>query len=233
MKIIDSHQRLRTLWGWIDRQHNEQIAQCIPQGSRVLDVGCGYGSLVNYLTERDHDTEGIDLDPEAIAIALQLFPLINVNLVDAEHLDAYPDASFDCVVLRDSFHHLLWEHDSGRIFQNIRRILKTGGKLIVWDPNPMWILRLARKIVHHVDPQAPIETARLVLDREKFVIESLSYYETIGLPLSGGYVGLRLVPNVQVLNKSIAALNAVLSNRAVMLGLGPYICWRYRLVART
>ena len=231
MKITESYKRLNSLWGVIDHQHNEQIASHISPFSHVLDIGCGYGSLVNYLSEQGYEAEGIDIEKDVIDIAKQLFPHVNVKTMNAEDIDSISGSSFDVVVLRDALHHLIWEHESERVFQNIRRILKPGGKLVIWDPNPMWILRFARKVIHHIDPQASVEMAKSVLAREKFYIESLSYYEAIGLPLSGGYVGLQLIPNVKVFNTLIAKTNGVLSRLINLAGLGRIFCWRYLFVA--
>lgn len=231
MKINDSYKRLNSVWGWIDRQHNEQIARQIPPHSQILDIGCGYGSLVNYLSEQGHEAEGIDLEEDMIIIAKRLFPHVNVKLMNAEEVDSIPSSGFDVIILRDALHHLVWEHESKRVFENIRRILKPDGKLIIWDPNPMWILRFSRKLVNHIDPQASVEMAKAVLDQEHFHIESLTFFEAIGLPLSGGYVGLQLVPNVKVVNMFLVKVNDVLSKLINGIGLGPLFLWRYLIVA--
>ena len=55
----------------------------------------------------------------------------------------------------------------------------------------------------------------------------MEFYEILGLPLSGGYVGVRLVPNLAFLNSSVAGLNRLASAAANGLGLGRWLCWRY------
>ena len=100
MHIENAHQRLRSLWGRIDRQHNELIAARLT-GKRVLDVGCGYGSLVAYLSERGYAAEGVDYDSEGVDIAKQIFTHARVRQSNAEDLADYPDHSFDSIVLKD------------------------------------------------------------------------------------------------------------------------------------
>lgn len=104
MHIENAHQRLRFLWGRIDRQHNELIAARLT-GKRVLGVGCGYRSLVAYLSERGYAAEGVDYDSESIDIAKQVFPHASVRRTNAEDLADYPDHSFDSIILKDCMHH--------------------------------------------------------------------------------------------------------------------------------
>ena len=86
MKIRDPHERLRTAWGLIDRQHNRLIAKHLT-GRRVLDIGCGYGSLVAYLRSCGYEAEGIDLDRDAIEAGRRLFPDNPIRIGNAESLD--------------------------------------------------------------------------------------------------------------------------------------------------
>jgi SAM-dependent methyltransferase len=192
----------------------------------VLDIGCGYGSLVNDLVSRGFQAEGWDRDPESVAVAHRLFPHAPVRLVDAEAPDLV-SYRFDSVVLKDCIHHLAGEGDVRMAFGTIRGLLKPQGRLVILDPNPMWILRIARKIASHLDPEASCAFTLQLLDQEGFDVKGLAFHETIGLPLSGGYVGFRLVPNWRPLNRFVAAANASLSRAANRMGLGPAVCWRY------
>jgi SAM-dependent methyltransferase len=230
MNVKDPHKRLQTLWGVIDRQHNALIESGI-KGKRVLDIGCGYGALVSFLTDKGYDAEGIDDDPEVIRTARQLFPAAHVRRVNAENLTTEPASTCDTIILKDSFHHVLGEGDVTAAFENFKRMLRPEGRMIIYDPNPMWILRLARKAVAHRDPEAPLEAAVRVLATHGFEVKRIDYYETIGLPLSGGYVGPRLIPNIAPLNRIVATANRWLSRFAAGTGLGPVLCWRYLICA--
>jgi SAM-dependent methyltransferase len=225
MKIANAPERLSSLWGVIDAQHNELIASRIA-GPRVLDIGCGYGSLVNYLVSHGFHAEGWDRDPESISVARRLFPKAPVRLVDAEE-PGIVDYRFDSIVLKDCIHHLAGDGDVQTAFRNIRRLLKPGGRIVILDPNPMWILRAARTLASHVDPEASCAFTLRLLNEQGFEVKGVDYHETIGLPLSGGYVGVRMVPNWRPLNRLIAAANMALSRSANRLGLGPAVCWRY------
>jgi 2-polyprenyl-3-methyl-5-hydroxy-6-metoxy-1,4-benzoquinol methylase len=226
MKIADPQIRLKTAWGYIDRQHNELIADRL-SGNRVLDVGCGYGSLVSYLSAHGFDVEGIDSDPTSIEAARQMFPNARVHLEGAESLGRYPNASFDSIVLKDALHHLVCEGDFRASCEEFRRVLVARGRLVVLDPNPMWILRLARRIAAHDDVAVGPERALTVLADNGFEVCGITYYEVLGLPLSGGYVGVRLVPNLALCNAGVAMTNRFASSIVNAMKLGRQLCWRY------
>lgn len=230
MKIHNVHNRLFSLWGVVDKQHNELIASVLT-GKRILDIGCGYGSLVGFLSNQGYEAEGIDSDETCIAIARKLFPGVNVRTCNAVEMSDLADHSFDAIVLKDCLHHLIEEGDVTAIFKNFRRILKDSGMIVILDPNITVFLRLARKLILHKDPEASVEVALDLLQDKGFLVRGVQYYETIGLPLSGGYVGPMLVPNWPFLNKFVASVNHYLSRLVNQGRLGRYLCWRYLIYA--
>jgi SAM-dependent methyltransferase len=226
MKITNAHERLRTLWGHIDRQHNQLIAARLV-GKRVLDVGCGYGSLVQYLQSQGYQAEGIDFDQVSVEAAHRMFPSAAVHLENAESMERFSPASFDSIVLKDALHHLVCEGDFRSSSLMFQRLLVPGGRLVVLDPNPMWILKMARRIAAHHDVEVGPQRALTELRQNGFEVRGIAYYEVLGIPLSGGYVGLRLVPNFAPLNSAVAGLNRLASSMVNGLGLENHLCWRY------
>ena len=79
----------------------DHLASLIPPGSRVLDVGCGDGTIDRLIKERQPNVsiEGIDtlLRPEAH---------ISVRPFDGENIP-YSDSSFDVAMFVDVLHHTL------------------------------------------------------------------------------------------------------------------------------
>ncbi len=106
-------------------------------GQRVLDVGCGTGSLVTLIKCLYSDVEvvGLDPDPKALARARRKAERDSVSIrFDQGFADElpYPDASFDRVFSSFMFHHL--EHDDREnTLRAIRRVLKPGGSLHLVD----------------------------------------------------------------------------------------------------
>jgi ubiquinone/menaquinone biosynthesis C-methylase UbiE len=117
----------------------EAIAVEAPAGSRLLDVGCGPGEvLVRLATIAPAiETTGLDVDAAMIARArrkAERFGSGGPAFVVADVASMpFPDASFDVVVSSYAVHH--WpDRDAG--FAEVLRILKPGGKVIVWDVAP-------------------------------------------------------------------------------------------------
>ncbi|MEQ1534285.1 MAG: methionine biosynthesis protein MetW [Burkholderiaceae bacterium] len=84
----------------------QAIAQLVPMGSRVLDLGCGDGALLAYLQKNRNCTGyGIEIDDANVLACVQR----GVNVVQLnldEGLALFDDASFDVVLQIDTLQHL-------------------------------------------------------------------------------------------------------------------------------
>ena len=116
--------KLQTRWRW----------GLFEERGRLLDVGCGGGNFLRTLTndwllEGRFDVKGIDIDEAAIASAVGLG-------VDAEVHDfpntPYADTEFDIVTMRHSLEHM---YSPKAAIQEVHRLLRQGGKLLIEVPN--------------------------------------------------------------------------------------------------
>jgi len=84
----------------------QAIAQLVPQGARVLDLGCGDGALLAHLqATRGCSGYGIELsDANVLACVRRGVNVIQANL--DEGLTAFGDQSFDVVLQIDTLQHL-------------------------------------------------------------------------------------------------------------------------------
>jgi ubiquinone/menaquinone biosynthesis C-methylase UbiE len=120
-----------------DRARGTLVEAAIRPGQRVLDVGCGTGSLAT-LIKRLHptvDVVGLDPDPKALARARRKAEAARVQFrLDRGFSDAlpYPDASFDRVLSSFMFHHLQGG-EKAKTLHEARRVLKPGGRLYLLD----------------------------------------------------------------------------------------------------
>ena len=89
-----------------DRLTMQSIARLVPPGSRVLDLGCGDGAMLDYLQrERACSGYGIEIDDHnVLACARRGVNVIQLNL--EEGLSMFDDASFDVVLQIDTLQHL-------------------------------------------------------------------------------------------------------------------------------
>ena len=82
------------------------IARLVPKGSRVLDLGCGTGALLDYLIkQRGCSGYGVEIDDANVQICVARgVNVIQFNLEDG--LALFGDASFDVVLQIDTLQHL-------------------------------------------------------------------------------------------------------------------------------
>ena len=117
----------------------EQAA--LESASRVLDVGCGTGSLLVRLAERHPRLQlvGIDPDPRALALAARKARRGRASVqLDRGFSDALPyaNASFDRVVSSFMLHHLGGADEKRRALREMRRVLRPDGSLHLLDFAP-------------------------------------------------------------------------------------------------
>lgn len=119
----------------------ELVAQAaIAPGARVLEIGCGTGSIA-LLAKRLHpeaELVGLDPDPAALAIARRKCERAGVGVqLERGFADALPyaDAAFDRVLSSLMLHHLSREAKRAA-FREVRRVLRPEGRLHVLDFGP-------------------------------------------------------------------------------------------------
>jgi len=104
----------------------------------VLDIGCGTGGFLAVIAGIAKDVTGIDISEEFVSAAretVERHGLGNARVERASSEDLpYPDAHFEAVVIVDVLHHLAAVPPTLR---EVQRVLKPGGKLIVFEPNKL------------------------------------------------------------------------------------------------
>jgi ubiquinone/menaquinone biosynthesis C-methylase UbiE len=114
------------------------VEQAAPApGHRVLDLGCGTGTLAIQVKRRQPDAEvvGLDADPEMLERARAKAGVAGVELQLDEGFSTelpYEDGSFDRVLSTLFFHHLDPE-PKAQTAREVARILRPGGELHVAD----------------------------------------------------------------------------------------------------
>jgi dolichol-phosphate mannosyltransferase len=212
--------RLNGVFGLVDARANERIAAHVI-GHDVLDLGCGFGSLVDHLRRRGLAAVGIDILDSQITAGRERFPEADLRLVEIGPLP-FADSSFDTVVLKESLHHLAAEGDIDDAMSELARICRR--RVVVFEPNASVPLKLGRTLIGHVDPICPAPMARGFLEHAGFTVQSVTHSDALAFPLSGGYVSRPLLP------RRAAAL-ALRLDDALVRRLGQRVAWRYLMVA--
>ncbi len=102
-----------------------------PRDSKILDIGCSSGILMDELIAMgfsDENLFGVDISEKAIANARR-HGLTNVFVMDAQNITL--DHSFDYIISSDCLEHL---KDDTRAIVNWHDLLKPGGKLYLFVP---------------------------------------------------------------------------------------------------
>ncbi|MEK7658911.1 MAG: class I SAM-dependent methyltransferase [Patescibacteria group bacterium] len=102
------------------------------KGTKVLDLGCGAGEFLHELEKKGCEVWGADLDEENIKIAKDNFGLKNVfSLVFDDFFKMENLPKFDIITFFETFEYL---DDPLKFIQNVKRLLKEDGKIILSVP---------------------------------------------------------------------------------------------------
>lgn len=132
-----------------DYERNKSIAHLFSQNESVLDVGCGDGAVAEFL-KKHYQSKVIGLDFSVTALKKAHSRGISVILADVEKSLPINSNSIDLVFFGDVVEHI---YSPDTALQEIHRVLKPGGKLIVSCPNMgYWRYRLYY-LIHGIFPE--------------------------------------------------------------------------------
>src|SRR5690349_6274078 len=104
-----------------------EIARVLKRGATVLDVGCGNGFIAHHLT-------GL-LKSRVIGLDVTNFTSASIDYIpyDGRHFPVL-DHSVDAVLLCYVLHHA---HDASLVLNEVRRVLRRDGRVIVYEDSPL------------------------------------------------------------------------------------------------
>jgi SAM-dependent methyltransferase len=109
---------------------NELVASLVEPHETILDVGCGNGGLLRYLKQRGHTRlHGLELSDYALQRLGAEGIEMHCGVLPAIPL---PDAAFDVVIASQVLEHLVRR---GRFLREVRRVLRPGGRALVFVPD--------------------------------------------------------------------------------------------------
>ncbi|MEW9922320.1 class I SAM-dependent methyltransferase [Marimonas sp. MJW-29] len=131
---------LKDIWISAARFHHQNLAQDIrglPDGARVLEIGCGAAILMTMLSKENPNIQLEGIEPLAdgfdkIATPLEHFQKRGADVIRTTYEDFEPSERYDLVYLVNVLEHLRdWRH----FLATLPRFLKPGGRCLVLCPN--------------------------------------------------------------------------------------------------
>jgi SAM-dependent methyltransferase len=126
---------------WSNRYYAKLVQKNGPSTGRVLEIGCGLGHLLEWLTGQ-YQIFGTDINPWALEQACKNVPSGNFLLLGAEDLSALPAGMFQVVIAKHVVEHLA---EPELAIAEISRVLAPKGKLLLATPNTSSIARAVKK----------------------------------------------------------------------------------------
>lgn len=129
----------RSVW-----EEFKPLADYAKTGDRVLDLGCGNGRLIELFKGRPIEYSGVDISENLIAIAKQRYPGQDFQVFDGLKTP-FKDNWFDKIYCIAVLHHIPSYELRKEFLEEARRVLNSGGKLILttwylWNKLSFWRL---------------------------------------------------------------------------------------------
>jgi ubiquinone/menaquinone biosynthesis C-methylase UbiE len=137
-------------WAW-ERRRALLLGEARP-GERVLDLGCGAGRCLRALREAGAEPVGVELAEAALERARRNVPGAELHLLAPGGEIPLEDGSVDLVWCSEVLEHV---PDTAALLSEARRVLRTGGGLLVTTPShdlPRRLMIALARFDAHFDP---------------------------------------------------------------------------------
>lgn len=186
-------------------------------GARLLDLGCGWGTISFALAGEAREVVGLDFSSKAIEACQRRLgeasaPGLRFMVGDARDT-GLGAGSCDLIVAADLFEHL-YPEDSEAVVSEAYRLLRPGGRFAIWTPSRSHLLEILKnrnivlkKDVSHVDYKS--------MDRLKSMLAKA------GFSVDRAYYAESHLPFLNVLERACQAWLPLLRRRIAVLASRP------------
>jgi SAM-dependent methyltransferase len=133
---------------------------------RVLELGSGAGRLTGHLCELAEVVHGVELSAAMVAYCRRTYPRALVEEGDLQDLSRFENGSFDAVFAPFNVLDVLGDRDRRLVLDDIRRVLKADGLLLMSSHNLDFTPRLGPTVRLYLgSPRHPLRSARGLMRR--------------------------------------------------------------------
>lgn len=186
--------RLSLIAQYLERYGPDVLKRLTPH---MLDYGCGSGWLLPFLKFYGFDPiYAYDITPKVLATVRIKYPWAKVMSGNLEFPSPLPSESFSLVTSIEVLEHVPY-HLKNEYFQDIYRVTKPGGVVIVTTPNAFWRSILPKESEQPVEDWVSVSEFKLLALKNGFKILDLS---------TRGIDNYRSLGNQMILSNSIKYL---------------------------
>lgn len=179
---LDSLEGATNYSAWILEQMGPYL------GSHLLEVGAGHGTFTELLAGGDRRVVAVDLSQRCAEVLRDRFAgHTGVHVAQGDHAVAVPEGPFDTVVMINVLEHI---EDDASVLDDLSRMLRPGGRLVLWVPAlPGLYSEFDRRVGHY--RRYRLAELRSRLDTAGFKADDLHYANAIGAV--GWWVSARML----------------------------------------
>ena len=160
-QYFDNLSQSRDRWKKRNRFYHRILAKhfrmTIPEGARVLELGCGTGDLLNAVSPSEGI--GVDFSSGMIRLARENYP--HLTFLEADAIDFTSEKPFDYIILSDILSSL-WDIQS--VIRNMKGLVSDRTKVVISSYNYIWepVLRLGEKL--RIKARQPLQSWLTIKD---------------------------------------------------------------------
>jgi len=132
-KVMTEGNKIQQFW---HKEKFNKVIGCLKPitGKRILDVGCGPGTLISMIPEEYESIQGVDISSNQITFARNLVKCQRAGFLAVDIMDIVCYMKFDHITMVEVIEHMP-KNDTKKIFQKIRESLTADGTFIITTPN--------------------------------------------------------------------------------------------------
>lgn len=201
----------------------DRVVEAEPIGI-AAEVCCGAGEAFQLYQDKMASGIGMDISTRMLSAAKRKFSGKRLYFVQGDAtMMPLESGAFDTVFMLGGIHHV---NDRQKLFSEIHRILKPGGRFIWREPvSDFWLWRLLRAIIYRASPMLDHATERPLLYRE-----TVPVLQSVGMApetwRTAGFLGFCLFMNSDVLyfNRFFRFIPGIRAITRAFIALDDLIC---------